>query len=309
MIDSKISKVFRGIAILMVIGSHYAGWMYTEPFNETLRAWISTWGVYGVDVFLLLSGYGLVKSYEKNGIDRQFILKRFFNSYVPYILIVGFFAIIDKSIDSTTAVVKLLIGYDYWYMCVLFALYIMFMVFYKIGKFKEITLTVGVIAFTYFLYARGQAPFWELSNAAFLLGVYAATLERKYKESLKDLIIKVNLALTGFALMVICAFWHINAGTMSSHMAASICFTVMTLGLAVQMKAGGLILPALGRYSLYIYLLHTRLFWKFVAYKEDWSYFKGSVIAGIITLFVSIAIGFCIEWWCTRLIKKMTTQK
>ena len=80
MIDNRISKVFRGIAILMVIGSHYAGWMHTEPFNETVRAWISTWGVYGVDVFLLLSGYGLVKSYEKNGIDKQFVLK----SHTPF---------------------------------------------------------------------------------------------------------------------------------------------------------------------------------------------------------------------------------
>ena len=309
MIDNRISKVFRGIAILMVIGSHYAGWMHTEPFNETVRAWISTWGVYGVDVFLLLSGYGLVKSYEKNGIDKQFVLERVFNSYVPYILIVGFFAIIERSIDSGMAVIRLLIGYDYWYMCVLFAMYIMFMVFYKIGKFKEITLTVGVIAFTYFLHMKGKASFWELSNGAFLIGVYAATLERKYGDRLKDFIIKFNLAMIGFSLMVICAFWHVNSATLKSHLAASMCFTVMVLGLAVQMKAGGLVLPALGRYSLYIYLLHTRMFWKFVAFKKDWSYLKGSVIAGLITLFVSVAIGFCIEWWCTRLIKKIASMK
>ena len=71
MIDNRTSKVFRGIAILMVIASHFAGGMYEESFNEALRQWISTWGVYGVDIFFMLSGYGLVKSYQKNGIDKR----------------------------------------------------------------------------------------------------------------------------------------------------------------------------------------------------------------------------------------------
>ena len=107
----------------MVIASHFAAGMYEESFNEGLRQWISTWGVYGVDIFFLLSGYGLVKSYQKSGIDKRFVLKRFLNSYVPYILIAGFFAITDKAIDTPRAVVNLLIGFDHWFMCVLFAFF------------------------------------------------------------------------------------------------------------------------------------------------------------------------------------------
>jgi len=309
MIDNKTSKVFRGIAILMVIASHYAGWMYAPPIDESWRQWISSWGVYGVDIFFLLSGYGLVKSASKNGIDKRFVVKRFLNSYVPYILIVGFFAIIDKSLDSTQAVIKLLVGYDFWYMAVLFGLYILFMVFYKIGKFKEILLTIGVIAFTYWLYVKGQADFWELSNGAFLIGVYAATLENKFGDKVKEFIVKINLACIGFAAMVVCAFWHVLSGKMCAHMTASMLFTVMALGLLVQMKAGGVVLAALGRYSLYIYLLHTRLFWKFVAYNEDWSYMKGAVIAGLITLFVSVAVGFCFEWWLAKVSKAVLNKE
>ncbi len=301
MIDNRTSKVFRGIAILMVIASHFAGGMYEESFNEALRQWISTWGVYGVDIFFLLSGYGLVKSYQKNGIDKRFVLKRFLNSYVPYILIVCFFALIDRSIDSPRALINLIIGYDYWFMCVLFAFYIMFMVFYRIGKVKEVLISVGVIAFTYMLRAKGFSPFWELSNGAFLIGIYAATLEEKFGEKAREFIIKTNLAFMGFALMIICAFWHVFSETFASHMTASMMFTVMTLGLCVQFKAGGIILPTLGRYSLYIYLLHSRIFWKFVAYKDEWSYLKGAVIAGLIVLFVSVAIGFSMELWIGRI--------
>ena len=301
MIDNRTSKVFRGIAILMVIASHFAAGMYEESFNEGLRQWISTWGVYGVDIFFLLSGYGLVKSYQKSGIDKRFVLKRFLNSYVPYILIAGFFVITDKAIDTPRAVVNLLIGFDHWFMCVLFAFYIMFMVFYRIGKVKEVLISVGVIAFTYMLRAKDFSHFWELSNGAFLVGIYAATLEERFGEKVREFIIKINLAFIGFALMVICAFWHVYSETFASHMTASMMFTVMTLGLCVQFKAGGMILPTLGRYSLYIYLLHSRIFWKFVAYKDEWSYLKGAVIAGLIVLFVSVAIGFSIEWWLERI--------
>ena len=308
MIDNRTSKVFRGIAILMVIASHFAGGMYEESFNEALRQWISTWGVYGVDIFFMLSGYGLVKSYQKNGIDKRFVLKRFLNSYVPYILIVGFFALIDKSIDSLRALINLLIGYDYWFMCVLFAFYIMFMIFYRIGKLKEVLLTIGVIAFTYMLWAKGFSPFWELSNGAFLIGVYAATLEERSGEKLKDFIIKTNLAFIGLAVTIICAFWNVFSETFASHMSASMAFTVTALAFCVQLKTGGVILATLGRYSLYIYLLHSRIFWKYVAYKDEWSYLKGAVIAGLIVLFVSVAVGFSMEWWIERISGKKSEK-
>ena len=311
MIDNKTSKVFRGIAILMVIASHYAGWMYTESFNESLRVWISTWGVYGVDIFFLLSGYGLVKSASKSGIDKSFIIKRFMNSYVPYILIAGFLALLDKHIDSPGALIKLLIGYDYWFMCVLFAFYIMFMIFYRFGgRVKEILLTLGVIGFSYWLYIKPEfQDFWFLSNGAFLLGVYAATLEARLGDKLKSAIIKSNLAFVSFSLMVISAFWHVSGGALLAHLLASMMFTIMALGLCVQFRGEGFILPILGSYSLYVYLVHTRLFWKFVAFKESWSYFKGSVIAGHITLIFAAVLGFVVSKCLDKATKLLVGSK
>ncbi len=297
MIDNKTSKLFRGLAILMVIGSHYAGWMYAEPFSETWKEWVSGLGVYGVDIFFMLSGYGLVKAYEKNGIDRRFIVRRFLNSYVPYILIAGFFALIlDRSIDSPVALGKLLIGFDYWFMCILFAFYIMFMVFYKIGYFKEILLGASVIGFSWWIYSRGFQDFWVLSNGAFLIGVYAATLEKKFGDKVKELMIKCNLSLIGFAGMVACTFWFVFTGEMTAHMFTSMIFTLMTLGLCIQFRGEGIILPPLGRFSLYVYLLHSRLFWIVAGKYGEMSYFKMAVLAGVITLAVSVAVGFVFEF-------------
>ncbi len=297
MIDNKTSKLFRGLAILMVIGSHYAGWMYAEPFSETWRQWVSSWGVYGVDIFFLLSGYGLVKAYEKRGIDRNFVLRRFLNSYIPYILIIGFFSfVLDKSIDGFEAVWKLFIGYDFWFMSIIFAFYIMFMVFYRIGYFKELLLTAAVAGFSCWLYTRGFADFWFLSNAAFLIGVYAATLEKKFGVKVKEIIVKSNFSLIAFAGMIICAFWHVYSGELNSHIFASIMFTLMALGLCVQFKGEGFVLPTLGRFSLYIYLIHSRLFWIVAGKLSDMSYFKMSVIAGLVTLAVGCLVGFVFEF-------------
>lgn len=309
MIDSKTSRIFRGIAILLVIASHYAGWMYVEPVRPELKEFVSTLGVYGVDIFFLLSGYGLVKSASRNGINWIFVLKRFVNSYLPYFLIVGFWAITEKSLDSWSAWRDLLIGYDYWYMCVLFAMYIMFMLIYRIGKYKEVLITIAVIGFTYWLYYRGQADFWELSNGAFLIGIYMASLEDKLNEYKNKWGWKILLTLIGLGATIGGYYLHKGNGEMWSHMVTSMSFTVLVLGLCLLMKPFGVVLPSLGRYSLYIYLLHTRLFWKFVMYNEEWTYAKSAVFAAVLTLFIGISIGFAIDWNLNRITNRIIGRR
>ncbi len=296
MIDNKTSKMFRGIAILMVMASHFSNWMYTESAFESWRVWLGTFGVYGVDIFFLLSGYGLVKAYEKGGINKRFVVRRFLNSYLPYILIVGFCTIvIDKGLDSPKAVYQLLIGHDFWYMNVLFVVYIMFMVFYKIGFCKEILLTIGIIGYSYWLSTTDRPTFWVVSNGAFLVGVYAATLEKKLGSRVKDFIVRSNFTMIAFALMVASAFWHAQSGTLGAHVVSSMLFTVMALSMCVQFQGVGYILPILGQYSLYIYLIHARLFWQVSARFGELDYFKVAVIGGIVGIVAGIALGYCME--------------
>ena len=67
MISRNVSKYLRGLAILIVIASHYSEWMYVEPAFPALKHCISTWGPPGVDIFFLFSGYGLYKSFKAAG--------------------------------------------------------------------------------------------------------------------------------------------------------------------------------------------------------------------------------------------------
>lgn len=296
MIDNKTSRAFRGVAIIMVMVVHFANWNYEGPLSEIWKGMVSSWGIYGVDIFFLLSGYGLVKSYEKNGIDKRFVLRRVLNTYVPYLLIVGSLSIfVDKSLDSPGAIIDLLIGQDFWFMTVIFVFYLMFMVLYRIGFIKELLLTAFVIGFTVYLYKSSHADFWYLSNGAFLIGVYAATLERKYGDKVKENIIRFNLAGIGLAAALISAYWYSVTGTEGVHLLASMMFTVMILGFCVQLDLKGYVLPVIGSYSLYIYLIHGRILWFLVSKFDSVRFFKIAINDAWISVAAGIFIGVVIE--------------
>lgn len=296
MIDNKTSKAFRGVAIIMVMVVHFANWNYQQPLSEVWKEMVSSWGLYGVDIFFLLSGYGLVKSYEKNGIDKRFVIRRILNTYVPYLVIIGFLSIfIDKRIDGPGAVLSLFIGQDFWFMTVLFAFYLLFMVIYRIGFFKELLLTVFVVIFTAYLYMDGRAEFWYMSNGAFLMGVYAATLEKRFGDKVKELIVRFNLAGIGAAAAMLSAYWYSIAGTKIAHFMASMLFTVMILGLCVQLDTKGYLLPIIGSYSLYIYLIHGRILWFLVSKFDSARFYNIAINDFWISILAGIVIGVVIE--------------
>lgn len=307
MIDSKTSKMFRGIAILIVIASHFAAGMYAEPVRPVAQQFVSKWGVYGVDIFFLLSGYGLVKSAEKNGITKDFALKRLMNSYLPYILIIGFFAIVEKSVDCPKALWNLVSGVDYWFMNIIFVFYIIFMIVYKIGKFKEILVTIAVVAYSCWMYNSGKSDFWVLSNGAFLVGIYAAALEDRFGDKVKYWINRINLTAIAFVVMMISWAAYSAQEDMWIRMVISMSFSVMALGICVNFPGGGILLSSIGRFSLYIYLLHLRLFWKYVMAivnrYPQWSYGKIAIISATITLVIAVAVGYAIEWNLKQAVK------
>lgn len=315
MIDNKTSKFFRGIAILMVIGSHYAAGMYVDAVRPAAKAFVESLGSYGVDIFFLLSGYGLVKSYEKSGITRQYVLRRLFNTYVPYIVIIGFFeAVIDRRISDFKSFVTLITGGDYWFMHTLFFMYVVFMIVYRINVFKEALITLAIVGYTIFMYKDGRNAFWSVSNGAFLLGIYAASFEGEVCGRIKARLQSVrekfdiknaNLILAGFAVMLIAWFAHSSGGGILVQMIMNISFSLAVLGICMEVKGGGVIVPTLGKYTLYIYLLHMRLFWIIVEILPDWSYAKLAVVTSLISLVICVVFGYvmerCIGWMLKKL--------
>lgn len=309
MIDIKTSKMFRGIAILMVMISHYAWFLFTDPLQENLKLFVASWGVYGVDIFLVLSGYGLAKSADSKGIDGVFVLKRFTSTYLPYFLIIGFFNVIDKAFTCKEDVIRFIIAEDYWYLAVMFVLYIMFMIFGKMGRYRDILLFVGVVAFSVFLWKRGMQDFWVLSNGAFLLGVYAESLEKRFGDKVKTFVKKSWLPLVAFAMTLLFGFIFSRTGRMWAEVTRSLCFSLTALTLCICIKGRGVILPVLGRFSLYVYLLHMWLFEKLAFVYEGWNSIAAVTVTGINILLISIALGYAMETNLNLIVKAVQNRK
>lgn len=306
MISNKTSKMLRGLAILIVIASHYAGWMYVDPVHVKAHDWISSWGPVGVDIFFLMSGYGLVKSAKKSGITPLFVLKRFLGAYMPYMIILLTVSAIqhDFADMDKERVIKILIGYDYWYMEVLFIMYIMFMVIFKMGEYGKLhyiripLISAGVIYMTYVLYNKGYADFWELSNVAFLIGIYAAIAEEKFAEIMSKKMTKAILGIIGIIGFAVCLR---QMGVVKLvdpeavfgwELTMNIFFDFIVLSIAMIIPTWkGYVLPALGESSLFIYMLHTAMFWAIVFKFENMNYAGAASLTALITLCVATVLG------------------
>lgn len=314
MISSKTSKMLRGIAILIVIASHYAGWMYEEPIHQKAHDLISVIGPFGVDIFLLLSGYGLVKSSERSrrtkhnnsGINTSFVIKRVFGAYIPCVLCMTLINLYDGTWKSASAegvlkdkIIDVLTAHGFWYMNVLFVMYVAFMLIYRLGGgLRVILITAAVIGQTYYLYSKGYADFWEVSNMSFLIGIYAAEAESKWPNITGRVIYKLIIGLIGL-IGAVYTYGGLKmaggrgvSGAFSWDMAFGIFYTLIILCIALMIPTWkGLVLTTLGECSLFIYMLHTTMFWALVYRFEEKGYAVAASISGFITLAFGVLLG------------------
>jgi Predicted acyltransferases len=140
-------------------------------------------GGIGVAIFLILSGYGINESYQKNGM-KNFWLKRITSAYLPYLLIemVGYLFeyknITCKSVAEDLLLIRTLHPFG-WYMSFIFLWYVIYFfinsivnnVNYKCG----IYLIISIILFFMLRMLPAQQAF------SFILGVMISI----YKEDVR----------------------------------------------------------------------------------------------------------------------------
>lgn len=117
------SRMFKGFAIIIIMIGHLAG-HWTRLFTP--------FGGMGVALFLICSGYGLEKSYQKRGLD-HFWTKRIWTVFLPYAMFeiirlyiverAGYTGILQFVEDVT--LVKPLFGFG-WYLNYLLIWYVIF---------------------------------------------------------------------------------------------------------------------------------------------------------------------------------------
>lgn len=294
---------FKGLAIVMVILSHYAEWWSwfraEEGMAEMIRDGISRFGPYGVAIFLLFSGYGLAKSAGEKRIGVRFILKRLTGVYLPYILMVVLIEILSGGFETLQDLADILYGQDFWYMTVMFSFYIAFMVIWLVfvnRHVRVLLLMVFTMIYSNYLYMEGEYDFWYISNAAFAVGTVLAVYEPVCVKVI-DKIGVVCAVLFGAGLVYIvysalCVehIWSGPADEVASRVTAVFVFTMFIVFAAALWKWYGPVGRFLGRYSLYFYLSHTFLF-MWVVNHFEYGIPVRFLIATIVILVVSGVMG------------------
>lgn len=69
--------MLRGIAIFMVLISHYAVWIGEIFHSDLLEYGLGRFGVYGVDLFFVVSGYGHGQKCWKKENQRNIFVETF----------------------------------------------------------------------------------------------------------------------------------------------------------------------------------------------------------------------------------------
>lgn len=178
-INRLVSEYIRGIAIVFVILGHILGGVF-----EIIDGHITnTLGIGGVNIFLLLSGYGLYKSYRKEGMHGKLYwdkkIKRVFCPYAIITVIYYLYMMLQGFAPGFPALLSNILCLDYsrtmdgtmWYMSFLLLWYLAFFaVFYfkgaMIGRIGMLLLLACSFR-AYWLKEIFDECAWQFSTNAF----------------------------------------------------------------------------------------------------------------------------------------------
>ena len=97
-IVSKYRTLLMGIAIITILIFHFVEDCHSANHNYEglIRLYKICIGSSGVDIFLLLSGFGLYYSFKKNDNIKEFYTKRFTKILIPYLIVAILYLITEQ---------------------------------------------------------------------------------------------------------------------------------------------------------------------------------------------------------------------
>lgn len=286
------SYVLRGIAVILITLCHYVYWDAIWQKHYIVFDVLTRVGPYGVSIFFLLSGYALVQSTSGRVVTWSFIWKRLKNMYLPYLLIVGFFGILDQDFTSLDAVKIYLSGNSYWYIASIIWFYIAFFLIWKLVKqnhFRLGLILLFTIGFSFYLCKSGHSDFWFVSNMAFPLGIFLAMQEKKVLKCIAHCFpLVISILFAGMLFFCWLGMWGYEWIDMHQTgiywaIGANLWFCVFIVYLGQILFYHSRLLSYMGKHSLYLYLLHTPLYFRVMNHITDkWP--KTIILAVCITL-------------------------
>lgn len=310
----------KGIAILIVIYLHVSTRLFLIPNY--------THGEIGVDIFVLLSGFGLTLSYlSKRNRPIDFIKARIIKLFPAYWIVLGLILLVNmyymKSPISIKDYVVHFLGIQafssehfysisdpFWYVTLILTLYLLFLLSMKyiinsnIHAILIIGLIASVVANFLFIWSRNinGEVFFSSRILGFFIGICLAIL-------IKEGVIKIKLSFSLCVLVVVQIYLMLNRGVPFNYPIAGLLFIIIYLKAGMEFNNIIInyvrkILYKIGEYSYEIYLTHffimlslnTNILIKLNLTNMGRGYLVIEVFASfIVTLLISFIISFTVK--------------
>ncbi|MEQ8156905.1 MAG: acyltransferase [Clostridiaceae bacterium] len=280
MLDKLCTKELKGIAIIFVILGHMSidKHIFITPNLVYAGAW-------GVTLFLILSGFGITKSYLNNGMNFAKLIGRIKSILIPYSIVTLVWIIIDclylDKTYSAKTIILVLLGIDgrrsidasMWYISIILFWYIIFYITFRL-QLKNYIKVLLLFCFSYVIY-RGHfdsylldlSSNWQLSAFSFPVGVSLSL----YSEEIMDYLHKKNikylfllLAVVLFLLFIILVKY--NSASLKCYILTNTSISLFFIMIVVLLRYYNFtskFFEFIGSISYEIYLFEGVFMWKY----------------------------------------------
>ena len=288
----------KGLAIIFVLLGHL-GYIFFA-------------GAWGVNLFLILSGYGVYLSYSKKGL-KEFFPKKIIKIYLPYliyaIIIVCYYLYTNHFVFSRKIVLATLLGLDIdsnldksmWYISFIFLEYILFFIIaILVKKVNKIISKEKFIFFAMIISSVLLMNFfnfnllWHVNSGvtfyvfAFPIGVILAIIKDwKVNEDFREML----FVLASIICLIITICLYNNCNSFYQYFIYSLAVPGLIILISQTLKTfkSNKILEFFGKYSFYIYLWEYFL----INMKNTWLIpFKYLVIIDIVYLLLCVIVAY-----------------
>jgi peptidoglycan/LPS O-acetylase OafA/YrhL len=332
--DKRQTNIAKGVALLLLLWHHlfYNSQKYYSKFtslfyfhNIPIECYIAIFCKVCVSIFLLLSGYGIFKTFEiylKNQNEsyiksslrftKNHIIKLLAPYWFIYILFVPIGMLFGRNfleiynynpiyfIADFTGLSYLLFEYNYmfnltwWFMSIIIVYYLIFPIIYKIMDYSaELILLCSAFCLVLFVIIKGEQDSISVYISNFILGMYFAK---------RNIFIKILVALNTRMKQILFSFLFIFFMVIVVNFLGGIYFnSIFAVSIIIfsflclsKIKVISNILAELGKYSGLIFMFHTFII---SYYFEKFTYSsKYSIIIFMVAVIVCYLIARLIKW-------------
>ncbi len=257
----------KGIFVLLVFCSHFIQYYdLVTTIDQGYMPFRKFLGQLVVVMFLFYSGYGILESIKKKGVNyvKKIPVNRCVKVLLHLDIAVVLFIIFDFIIGKELTVKKVLlsligwanVGNSNWFIFTIVVLYlitfIVFMIFRKHLWLGALFTTALTVVYMYIMNDY-QDKYWFNTALCFALGMWYSIFKEKIEKILmkNEIIYWAVLGVTAFALL----WCYKNRKEFAIYEAYTILFTLLIVFGSMKIKIGNQILDWFGKHVFSIYIL------------------------------------------------------